>query len=164
MKWSIYPEEPIGYPAHTGHISLSVRPSGIPKHVDFECRNKNQGVQVEFSVRHPSPPNTYSYVWEENLGSTRKFVEIFLLFTCITNHTCCAWAGGTFFRCHRKVPPAHAQQVYWYIPESLLSSVRCSFSLVPDYLHANWIDINHNLKINNLHTWRFFSSVRTDWS
>jgi hypothetical protein len=40
---------------------------------------------MEFSVRPPSPPTTYSYVQEENLGSTRKFVENHLLFTCITN-------------------------------------------------------------------------------
>jgi hypothetical protein len=40
---------------------------------------------VEFSVRRPSPPDTYSYAREENLGSTRKSVEIYLLFTCITN-------------------------------------------------------------------------------
>jgi hypothetical protein len=40
---------------------------------------------VEFSVRHPSPLNTYSYVHEENLGSTRKLVENYLLFTCISN-------------------------------------------------------------------------------
>jgi hypothetical protein len=40
---------------------------------------------MEFSVCRPSPPNTYSYVQEENLGSTRKFVEIYLLFRCITN-------------------------------------------------------------------------------
>jgi hypothetical protein len=40
---------------------------------------------VEFSVRRPSPLNTYSYVREEKLGSTRKFVEIYLLFTFITN-------------------------------------------------------------------------------
>jgi hypothetical protein len=40
---------------------------------------------VEFSVRSPSLPNTYSYVQEENLGSTRKSIEIYLLFTCITN-------------------------------------------------------------------------------
>ncbi len=33
----------------------------------------------------PSPPNTYSYVREENLGSTRKFVQNYLLFTCISN-------------------------------------------------------------------------------
>jgi hypothetical protein len=32
-------------------------------------------------VRRPSPPNTYSYVQEENSGSTRKFVENHLLFT-----------------------------------------------------------------------------------
>jgi hypothetical protein len=32
-----------------------------------------------------SPPNTYSFVKEENLGSTRKFIENYLLFTCITN-------------------------------------------------------------------------------
>ncbi len=30
---------------------------------------------MEFSVCPPPPPNTYSYVREENLGSTRKFVE-----------------------------------------------------------------------------------------
>jgi hypothetical protein len=40
---------------------------------------------VEFFVRRPSPPNTYSYVREENLGSTRNSVEIYLLFMCITN-------------------------------------------------------------------------------
>ncbi len=66
-------------------IRLSIRPSGIPKHVDFSCRNLNWGVHVEFSVRHPSPTNTYSYVRGENSGSTRKSVVIYLLFTCITN-------------------------------------------------------------------------------
>ncbi len=40
---------------------------------------------MEFSVRRLSPLNTYSYVQEENLGSARQFVEIYLLFTCITN-------------------------------------------------------------------------------
>jgi hypothetical protein len=40
---------------------------------------------MEFSVRRPSPPNTYSYVGEKNSGSTRKFVQNYLLFTCITN-------------------------------------------------------------------------------
>ncbi len=40
---------------------------------------------METSVRCPSPPNTYSYVQEENMDSTRKRVENYLLFTCITN-------------------------------------------------------------------------------
>ncbi len=40
---------------------------------------------MEFSVPRPSPPNTYSYVREENLGSTKKIIEIYLLFTCISN-------------------------------------------------------------------------------
>jgi hypothetical protein len=40
---------------------------------------------MEFSVPRPSPPNTYSYAGEENSGSTRKFEEIYLLFTCISN-------------------------------------------------------------------------------
>ena len=40
---------------------------------------------MEFSVYRPSPPNTYSYVPDENLGSTRKFVENYLLITGITN-------------------------------------------------------------------------------
>ena len=30
---------------------------------------------MESSVCHPSPTNTFSYVQEENLGLTRKFVE-----------------------------------------------------------------------------------------
>jgi hypothetical protein len=36
------------------------------KHVEFLHRNENQGVHVEFSVRRLSPPNTYSYIQEEN--------------------------------------------------------------------------------------------------
>ncbi len=72
---------------------------------------------MEFSVRRQFPPNTYSYVREENSGSTRKFVGIYLLFTCITNlilalHTEREWAGGTFRRQRKKVPPSHAQRVY----------------------------------------------------
>ncbi len=48
---------------------------------------------MEFSVCHPSPPNTYSYVQEENLGSTKKSVEIYILFTCV--RLCfCAWRDG----------------------------------------------------------------------
>jgi hypothetical protein len=35
---------------------------------------------MESSVYHPSPPDTYSYAQEENLGSTRKFVENYLSF------------------------------------------------------------------------------------
>ncbi len=34
------------------------------------------------------------------------------LLTCITNHTRCTWAGGTFFHCLRKVPPAHTQRLF----------------------------------------------------
>ncbi len=34
---------------------------------EFSLRNENQGVHVEFSVRCPFPPNSYSYVQEENL-------------------------------------------------------------------------------------------------
>jgi hypothetical protein len=40
---------------------------------------------MEFSVRRPSPLNNYSYVREENLDSTRKFVQNYLMFTCISN-------------------------------------------------------------------------------
>ncbi len=31
--------------------------------------------------------------------------------------TCCAWAGGTFFRCHRNISPAHSRSAagVWYI-------------------------------------------------
>ncbi len=64
--------------------------SGIWKHVEFSRRNENQGVHVEFSVRRPSPPNTYSYVQEENLDSTRilfrkskKVLDIFEKRLCL---------------------------------------------------------------------------------
>ncbi len=64
--------------------------SGIWKHVEFSPRNENQGVHVEFSVRRPSPPNTYSYVQEENLDSTRilfrkstKVLNIFEKLSCL---------------------------------------------------------------------------------
>ncbi len=36
------------------------------EHIEFSRRNENQGVHVEFSVRRPFPPNTYSYVQEQN--------------------------------------------------------------------------------------------------
>jgi hypothetical protein len=42
-------------------------------------------IHLEAFVHRLSPPNTYSFVQEENLGSTRKFVENYLLCTCITN-------------------------------------------------------------------------------
>ncbi len=45
---------------------------------------------MEFSVRRPSPPNTYSYVQEENLDSTRilskkskKVLDIFEKQLCL---------------------------------------------------------------------------------
>jgi hypothetical protein len=46
-------------------------------------------------------------VREENLGSTRKFIDIYLLFTFIINlilalHTESEWAGGTFLRQRKK--------------------------------------------------------------
>jgi hypothetical protein len=67
---------------------------------------------VELSVRHPSPPNTYSYVQEETPGSTRKFVENHLLLTCITNQILAlsmyntpvehGWAGESFLGQQKK--------------------------------------------------------------
>ncbi len=75
--------------AHTRLISLSVCPSVCSsvrntKTRRFFTQELNQGVHVEFSVRRPSPPNNYSYVLEENLGSARKFVQNYLLFTYIS--------------------------------------------------------------------------------
>jgi hypothetical protein len=72
---------------------------------------------MKFSVRRPSPLNTYSYVREENLGSTRKSVEIYLLFMCIINlilaiHTECEWAGGIYLRQRKTLPSAHVQRLY----------------------------------------------------
>ncbi len=76
----------LGYPAPPRLMSPSVRLSVLWKHVDFyHRRNKNEGIHVESFVCCLSPPNIYSYVQEKNLGSTRKFVENYLLFACITN-------------------------------------------------------------------------------
>ena len=44
------------------------------KHIEFPHRNENQGVHVEFSVRRPSPPNTYSYVQEKNSWIQQKIL------------------------------------------------------------------------------------------
>jgi hypothetical protein len=70
-------------PAHTQRVYFSVCPSVSPsvcleyeKNVDLNVGILIR-VSVGFSVRCPSPPNTYSYVQEENLGSTRKFVKIY---------------------------------------------------------------------------------------
>jgi hypothetical protein len=49
---------------------------------------------MEFSVHRPSPPNTYSYVREENSGSTRKSQMVDTRNLKIV------------------VPPAHAQRVF----------------------------------------------------
>ncbi len=104
-------------------IIFSVCPSaclsGIPKHVDFSCRNYNQGVHVEFSVHRPSPPNNYSYVREENLGSTQKFVEIYLLITCIKYYQphllCVGWRNCCFAVLERFPQPTHSKCIFYVI-------------------------------------------------
>jgi hypothetical protein len=42
----------------------------------FSRGNENQGVHVEFSVRRPSPPNTYSYVPKETWIQQENLYEI----------------------------------------------------------------------------------------
>jgi hypothetical protein len=51
-----------------------------------------------------SPPNTYSFVQEENLGSTRKKITycLHVLPTKFMHYTYGAWAGGTFLRQWKK--------------------------------------------------------------
>jgi hypothetical protein len=49
-------------------------------------------------------------------------------------NTCYAWAGGTFFRCLRKVPPAHLQRVC--IPWIGISKFQQIFLLNPNLLLA----------------------------
>jgi hypothetical protein len=75
---------------------------------------------MEVSVHCPSPPNTYSYVREENLGSTRKLVENHLLFMCITNQILALFTihprsidglEKLFKDSEKKIPPAHAHRV-----------------------------------------------------
>ncbi len=69
----------------------------------------------------PSPLNTYSYVREENLGSTRKFVQNHLLFTYIANQILALCTihprsidglEKLFKDSRKKVFPAHAQRVF----------------------------------------------------
>jgi hypothetical protein len=61
---------------------------------------------MEFFVRRLSPPrNHYFYVREENLGSTRKFIQHYLLFMYFQPNSCNThaehqWAGGTFRPVH----------------------------------------------------------------
>jgi hypothetical protein len=62
---------------------------------------------------------------EENLGSRRKFVENYLLFTCITNQILALhpWSVGwrNLSKTAEKNPPAHAQQVHLEEPIRLPS-------------------------------------------
>ncbi len=69
-------------------------------------------IHVESSVLPLSPPNTYSYLQEYNLGSTRKFVKNFLLYMCMsTKHILelSMWLDGeTFLRQLKIIPSAYA--------------------------------------------------------
>ncbi len=73
---------------------------------------------MEFSFRRPSPPNTYSYVQEDNSGSTRKFIQNYLLFTCIfililaIQMQIVNGIEEPFLRQQRKISPAHVHWVY----------------------------------------------------
>ncbi len=53
---------------------------------------------MKFSDSLHSPPDTYPYVREVNLGSTRKFIEIYLLFKCFPTKSLWylrgAWMGS----------------------------------------------------------------------
>jgi hypothetical protein len=71
---------------------------------------------MELSVSH-LPPNTYSYVEEENVGLSRKFVENYLLFLCITNQICeLKWQSMGWRNLSKdskkKGPSAHAHRMF----------------------------------------------------
>ncbi len=90
---------------------------------------------MESSVHHPSPPNTYSYVQEENLGTIRKFAENYLLFFCITNQIHALHQESMGWRnlsktaeksssspLAQQVFPPFCVPLFWlHVPESLLS-------------------------------------------
>ncbi len=84
---------------------------------------------MEFSVHRPSPPNTYSYVWEEDLGSTRKFEQkLLIVYVYYQPYSCNTYkehegAGGTFLRQRKKGPTAHTQRVYLFLCLSFRLSV-----------------------------------------
>ncbi len=92
---------------------------------------------MKSSVCRLSSPNTNSYVREQNVGSTRKFViENYLLFTCITNQILalctpveCGYVGGSFLDSGKEAPPAHMQWVYFSVCRSICPSVCLSACL-----------------------------------
>ncbi len=104
---------------------------------------------MEFSVHRPSPPNTYSYVGEESLGSTRKFVKNFLLFTCVTACTTHSeherWAEGSFLRQRKKIPPAHAQRLIFQTKASPCSLPKLFSLFFP--LYVGFVPVSNLLAI-----------------
>ncbi len=117
---------------------------------------------MEFSVRRPSSPNTYSYVREENSVSMRKLVEIYSLFTYMyyqpnscNTHAEREWAGGTFLRQWKKTPPAHAQRVY--LEERSEGSLhRISFSVCPEYQNTKIFHVGSKIRVS---TWSHLSVI-----
>jgi hypothetical protein len=86
---------------------------------------------VEFSVHRLSPPNSYSYVREENLDSTRKFVEIYLLFRSLTNLWSCTGEFPTrkkknsfWFQVHNKNCAYRPHQLSFFSTPSVTNFVK----------------------------------------
>jgi hypothetical protein len=108
---------------------------------------------MKSSVLRPPPPNTYSYMQEENLGSSRKFVDNYLLFLCINTQICALhqqsmdW-GNLSKTAGEKVPPAHMQQMLLtYLERNPLGYPApgytcCGWESVPTIL-CSWVDGQH---------------------
>jgi hypothetical protein len=114
-------EGPIGYPAHTGLISLSVCPFvhmfGIQKMYIFNVGIKVKKCHLSIFpyLRIPIPMLLYCKLVSntKNYFLPQPKIDTTAHHMSIPKYTCrCTWAGGSFFQCLRKVPPAQAQQVF----------------------------------------------------
>ncbi len=124
MSLSVHPSV---HPSIHLPIHPSIYLSGIPKKVNF-----NVGIKIRVSTwSHLSVicplqipiPMCAKKMWNQYKNSQ----NVFFLFVCITyvHYTRGAWdGGGTFLRQRKKVPPAHAQQVWLPSPPRNDVSVR----------------------------------------
>jgi hypothetical protein len=94
-------------------ICPSVCLSQLSKHVDFSCRNFTCGVFCPSSI-----PSEYLFLCaRREFGFNKKIRRNLLIVYVYCQPNSCnthaehEWAGGTFSKTAKKIPPAHAQWV-----------------------------------------------------
>ncbi len=122
----------LGYPAHTGSISLSILLS-ICLSIRLEYQNTqifNVGIKMKKSHQTVNPSlriPILTLLYCKFVSNTKNCflpqpkTDTMAHHMSIAEYTRCAWAEGNFFRCLRKVPPAHAQWVQLPSPHRLIS-------------------------------------------